>query len=67
MREGIEGSSLYRQIFDKYNTEKDKSDMSIVCYAYMDQVKNYYRNNTKVLPICNDLKDLSYTFFKSKW
>lgn len=66
MREGIEGSSLYRQIFDNRNTEKDKSDMSLVCYAYMDKVKNYYRNNTKILPICNHLKDLSYTFMKNK-
>lgn len=66
MREGIEGSSLYRQIFDHRNTEKDRSDMSIVCYAYMDKVKSYYRNNTKILPICNDLKDLSYTFVKNK-
>lgn len=40
--------------------------MSLVCYAYMDQVKRYYRNNTRVLPICNDLKDLSYTFYKNK-
>lgn len=62
----MDGSSLYRQIFDDRNSEKEKSDMSLVCYAYMDQVKRYYRNNTRVLPICNDLKDLSYTFYKNK-
>lgn len=66
MREGIDRSSLYRQIFDSRNTDGERSDMSIVCYSYMDKLKKYYRKRSKILPICKSPKNLTYTFIKNK-
>lgn len=57
-------SSAFRNRFIRSYGSKDRPEMTLVCYYYLDAVQEKYAGNRGVLPLCRDVNSVKYKVIK---